>query len=339
MTIVLHAALAAAMVGLCADAHAQMYEIVGTRAQGMGGAFVAVANDATATWWNPAGVATGANVSIVYDRATTAAPIEASDEGPAWLGQGSGFAFAYPALGLSYYRLHITEIRPFSSNAGGDPGRQDQGAAGVDLRTLSVREFGATITQTAGPHLAVASTLKLIRAGRAASMDAGAGSARDRLEAFASTDVSHETETDLDIGAMVSLGRTRVGVSVKHVREPEFGEGDAAFEMKRQARVGAAFFAGGAPVSITAAVDADVTSTATALGDVRHLAAGAEAWLFERRIGVRGGVSSNTVGDVGNSASVGISVGSRSGYYLDGAITMGSDKSREGWALSLRLSF
>ena len=40
-------------------ASAQIYESVGIRAQGMAGAFVAVADDATATWWNPAGLAHG----------------------------------------------------------------------------------------------------------------------------------------------------------------------------------------------------------------------------------------------------------------------------------------
>ena len=30
--------------------------LVGARARGMGGAFVAVADDASATWWNPAGL-------------------------------------------------------------------------------------------------------------------------------------------------------------------------------------------------------------------------------------------------------------------------------------------
>src|ERR1043166_1692648 len=39
---------------------AQTAAPVGVRAEGMGGAFVAVADDATAAWWNPAGLATGA---------------------------------------------------------------------------------------------------------------------------------------------------------------------------------------------------------------------------------------------------------------------------------------
>ena len=48
-------------------ARAQIYESVGTRAQGMGGAFVAVADDASATWWNPAGLAMGAFFSSVLE--------------------------------------------------------------------------------------------------------------------------------------------------------------------------------------------------------------------------------------------------------------------------------
>ena len=40
---------------------------VGTRASGMAGAFVAVADDATAVYWNPAGVGTGSIVSVVLD--------------------------------------------------------------------------------------------------------------------------------------------------------------------------------------------------------------------------------------------------------------------------------
>ena len=45
------------------EAEAQSVETIGIRAQGMGGAFTAVADDATATWWNPAGLAGGSYFS------------------------------------------------------------------------------------------------------------------------------------------------------------------------------------------------------------------------------------------------------------------------------------
>ena len=49
-------------------ASAQTFETVGTQAAGMGGAFVAVADDATAVYWNPAGLALGGSYfSLVLD--------------------------------------------------------------------------------------------------------------------------------------------------------------------------------------------------------------------------------------------------------------------------------
>ena len=48
--------LVLAMSSPAAAAGAQSFETVGTRAQGMGGAFVGVADDASAVYWNPAGL-------------------------------------------------------------------------------------------------------------------------------------------------------------------------------------------------------------------------------------------------------------------------------------------
>src|SRR6185369_13447208 len=60
-------AAAAAFVLLASGTSAQTFETVGVRAQGMAGAFVAVADDATATWWNPAGLAAGPFANLVLD--------------------------------------------------------------------------------------------------------------------------------------------------------------------------------------------------------------------------------------------------------------------------------
>ena len=46
-------------LGSPALATAQTVDTVGTRAAGMAGAFVAVADDASAAYWNPAGFAAG----------------------------------------------------------------------------------------------------------------------------------------------------------------------------------------------------------------------------------------------------------------------------------------
>src|SRR5688500_852853 len=70
---------------------------VGVRAAGMGGAFTAVADDASAVVWSPAGLATGSFFSLAVDR-------NALDRRSATL-----IALGTPPLGLSYYRTATGE--------------------------------------------------------------------------------------------------------------------------------------------------------------------------------------------------------------------------------------
>ena len=340
MTIVVRGLLAAAVVVVCAPpAAAQMFELVGARAQGMGGAFVAVADDATATWWNPAGLATGASLSFVWDMADNLAPADPRPEGPASLGETMGFALTTPALGFSYYRLRLSEMRPLSADGGGSSVRQEEGGTAIGLRTFAFNQFGATFGQSLGGNIVLASTLKLIQGGTALSIAPVSGSARDSLEHVGDLDLSTETQTALDVGAMVMLSRQmRVGISVKHLREPEFGEGDTRIVLERQARVGVAVMGGGTTATLTTAADFDLTTLDTVLGEVRHIGAGAEAWFFQRLIGVRGGFSGNTAGAGGTAWSMGLSAGTR-GFFFDGFWTLGSDASRDGWGISARLGF
>src|SRR5439155_25886770 len=99
---------------LAAPARAQIYESVGIRAQGMGGAFVAVADDADATWWNPAGLAGGAYFSAIIEYGTAQDPSAATDVNgsvlPSWRSGARGFTVTFPSLGLSYYRLQVSQI-------------------------------------------------------------------------------------------------------------------------------------------------------------------------------------------------------------------------------------
>ena len=48
-------------------ARAQIAESVGVRAQGMAGAFTAIADDSSSTWWNPAGQAAGAYFNAILE--------------------------------------------------------------------------------------------------------------------------------------------------------------------------------------------------------------------------------------------------------------------------------
>src|SRR5918996_2281556 len=91
---------------LPANVAAQAPSSPGVRAAGMGGAFTAVADDASAVFWNPAGLASGAFFSLVVDRSST----KSKPDDP-WAGgsrSGAAIALAAPPVGLAYYRLRQT---------------------------------------------------------------------------------------------------------------------------------------------------------------------------------------------------------------------------------------
>jgi hypothetical protein len=333
------AAVAIFVLAGASSASAQIYETVGTRAQGMGGAFVAVADDATATWWNPAGLGSGTLLSAIVQRGTWDQPGAVPDPGPAQRDQATSIAFLYPALGLSYYRLRISEIAPITSTAATDPGRQDPGAPGVRQRSLAMSQYGVTVGQSLAPGVVIASTARLIRGGVSLASSGAVGT--DALDQADDFDVEVDTKADLDIGALISMGRVRVGFTMKHVGEPEFGEGELGFVLERQARIGVAFITGSAgPIdAVVAAVDADLTETPTVLGEAKYVAAGGEAWFFGRKLGLRGGISMNTVGETQSTGSVGGSLTLGRGMFIDGALSVGSDPLREGWSTGFRVTF
>jgi len=221
-----------------------------------------------------------------------------------------GLSIAFPALGLSYYRLPISEMRPAASTGRGAAIRQDQG-------TLS--ELGVTVGQSLGNHFVVGSTLKVVNA--------------------------DQTHAGLDLGGMVTFGLARIGLSVRNVTEATFGAGVDELALKRQARAGFALSTGSRGVIGTGAlaVDADLITTVTAAGEQRRLAVGGELWTTQRVVGFRGGINRNLVGSEETSFSGGGSVALQRGrtlkMYMDGQLTTGTDESQLGWGLALRLTF
>jgi len=112
----------------------------------MGGAFTAVADDATSTWWNPAGLAGGAFFNAILEYAHP-------DDRP---GEGlRGISLGFPALGLGYYRLPL-RLATLTPSIAADTGDRE------DESVLSV--FGATVGQSIGQHLVIGSTVKLLHA-------------------------------------------------------------------------------------------------------------------------------------------------------------------------------
>jgi hypothetical protein len=128
-----------------APAFAQGDPPVGVRAAGMGGAFTAVADDATAAIWNPAGLASGSYLSVALD-------------GSRFVGQSTVFAgFGSPPVALTYLHSATAEV----SN-----GRN----------MLVTDNFGVSLVQSLGDTgIAAGTTLKLVHSTQGNAFDADAG--------------------------------------------------------------------------------------------------------------------------------------------------------------------
>lgn len=329
-------ALVAAFWCYALPASAQLFESIGTRAQGMGGAFVGVADDATASWWNPAGLATGSYFNVVIEKGALTQPSTPGALDPAQRTGGTGFAAAFPALGISSYRLQVVDVRPISPTDSSVAGRQQQ-AEGRHVRRLSIGLFGATVGQSIGDHLVIGSTLKVVR-GNVASADIDATG--DGLDRASDLDGESQTHGDLDVGAMARFGMVKLGATVRNLTRPSFGVGNDRRTLERQARTGLSVTGRQAGFdSVTVAVDTDLTRTDTVFGEVRHAAAGAEVWLRGKRFGFRGGATTNTVGERRRSFSTGVSVAPIKGVFIEASKTTGSDASLSGWTSNLRFAF
>ncbi len=336
-------------LALAPTANAQIVEAAGSRALGMGGAFVAVASDSSATWWNPAGLAAGPFVDIAWARNL----VEVTERLPAWRDKTSWFALGTPSLGLSYYRLRITDIRPLDSTAQADDGREDERAKEPvrslgPVRSLAASQLGVTIVQTLMSGVHVGTTLKHVRGIVRDFREDSLTLLPDLLEAGEALDGGDvESRFDLDVGMLAVAGSLRFGAVVRNVREPEFVVASAtpdasagSIRLPRQVRLGVAFdpdSVGGFP--LTVAFDADVRTYLTPSGERRMVAFGAEHWLFARRVGLRAGGRVNMRGAHERIATVGLTFAAGAGFYVDGHAIRGGSEEERGWGLATRISF
>lgn len=310
---------------------AQIIESTGGRALGMGGAFVAVANDSSATWWNPGALAAGPFLDMALSRSVS----EMTGGVTARRDRATGFTIGTPPFGFSYYRLRVTDIRPLDPIAQDEADRQGRGAD-IAVQSLSVAQFGATLVHTLLPGIHVGTTLKYLRGTVLSSRDDGLLDASDLLghgDDLSGGDSAGQF--DLDAGVLAVAGPIRVGGVVRNARAAAFG----AVHLPRQIRVGAAFDAeatGGLPVVV--ALDVDVKTYESGAGERRVVALGGEHWLFARRLGVRAGARFNTIGTRSQAGTGGVTFAARSGLYIDGHVAHGS-RSERGWGIAARVSF
>ena len=327
---------------------AQVFEATGQRALGMGGAFVAVADDATATYWNPAGLATGATVDACLAYGSQRALAGRADAAwPASETAATSFCLAMPALGFSYNRLRGSDVvGPVPPTATVPGGRQDLRPRGAGVSMLDTRQFGVTLVQSVWRGLAVGGTLKYVR-GRAGTGEQPADLGADALLEQASSLpglVGHAF--DADIGVMVNAGSFRAGVTIRNLLAPEFETGaGGVLQLHRQARVGVAMTPGtdaavhAAEDGWIVAVDADLTRTPASAGDRRMIAAGLERWLAGRRLGLRGGVRVNTVGPARPVGAGGVSVAVKRGVLVEAYAAGGGQDADRGWGAGVRVGF
>jgi hypothetical protein len=325
------------------SAQAQIVESVGGRALGMGGAFVAVASDSSATWWNPAGIAAGPFIDIAWARSVT----ERAEALPASRDRASWFALATPPAAFSYYRLRITDIQAFNPTGESSEGREER-RAGVPVRSFSASQLGVTVVRTLFPGVHTGTTLKYVRGTLRHGREDSLASPRDLLAAgdeYAGGDA--QGRLDLDVGVIAIAGSLRLGAVVRNLREPEFEVPGLTPDappnrliLRRQIRIGAAFDPENATgVPLTVALDADVRAYAAPAGERRMVALGVEHWLLTRRLGIRGGGRMNTLGERELSATAGLTVALRGGLYVDGHVVRGRAMAEQGWGLATRVSF
>src|SRR5687768_4666028 len=125
--------------------HAQTFGGVGSRAEGMAGAFVAVADDATAVYWNPAGIATGSIVSVVLDAGRFRLGSTRAQTAPNEEDTGAVVAMSATAIGLAYYRLGTYGNRAAEPAVMEPESREEVGRS---VHALTSSTFGVSLVQS-----------------------------------------------------------------------------------------------------------------------------------------------------------------------------------------------
>ena len=287
---------------LPALAGAQTFGNVGTRAEGMGGAFVAVADDASAVYWNPAGIATGATFDFQLSR---------SDAGPdpAWF-----IGATMPVLGFSVYRTHTVQALA---------DRQNEGSGKVELLTLSTSNVGVTVVQTVAGGVVLGATARIVSGGwetfdsrTTVDVDAGAMVSAGSFRIGVTGRNLREPGFDGPSGRVPIQRQVRVGVALTPRALPSGVHG---------------------PYSL--ALDADLTETTDAFGTFRLIAAGGEYWALRGLVGMRGGVRWNTLETDYRALSGGLTIRLPRSVFVEGQVTNPKGGGDVLWSVGARITF
>jgi len=305
----------------------------------MGNAFVAVADDATSVYWNPAGMATGAFLSFVVDFGQISAE-PALESGSITGAEGSaGFiGFTIPPLGLAYYRRSMATSTPAPPEGTAGQSRED---GRQSVQGLTTSNIGVTLAQSLNQYIVVASTLKFV----SGEVTSGLTDVTDPFDALDDRDSLPQRETsrfDVDAGAMVAVEQWRLGIVARNLTTPEFDfpEPDAGVvELEREVRVGAAWGSGWPGISrLVVSADADITRQTSITGDRRDVAAGVETWWLAQRLGIRGGLRGSTTGEARPVLAGGVSAAIKTGMFVEAHLAQG-DQAERSWSVGARFTF
>lgn len=280
--------------------HAQSFGHLGERAQGMGDAFVAVADDASAIYWNPAGL------SNIYKFDAQAGLTNPSTNSATTNGlQLIRTAFAgaaMPALGVAYYRVQAAVRVPGS--------RQNGGSGEVRVSSVTTGNAGVSIVQSIVNTVVVGSTLRAVRA-------------------------SGQTAFEIDAGGLASVGEVRLGITGRNLR----GALGLARQVRVGAAIAPRSLPMGVYGPFTVAFDADLTCQLVGMTYRREIAVGSEQWWMKGLAGTRFGARWNTINPGAPAVSGGLTMRLTPSTFVEGHVTKGSTSGDSGWGLGGRLTF
>ena len=307
----------------------------------MAGAFVAVSDDATAAYWNPAGLATGSVFSLLVDRAASLTQFDTPEPVSGGTDEtGIIVAMSTNTSALSYYRLRINQIeRSMLPEASGDSPQENLQGKATLLQSLITHNVALTGARLLSPGFSVGSTLRYVRGSYGVDAADQNLTTDSWLVTADGLERKGRNNFDLDVGLKFG-GRTfQAAFVARNLLRPTFGSLDgSSIRLDRQFRAGLSV----RPVGrLLVAADIDMSRLATVNGNRRNVAIGAEH-SFGEWLSVRGGTRFNLesgTGDLQLVGAFGFSLALTSDLHVDAQMSRGRDDKERGWSFAARVGY